>query len=70
MGAIAERSRRQPGKLPGVSISEGNYYSISGQLERPERGYVAKLGFVCSPSVITGDPVASNSAIVSRSAIA
>ena len=29
---------------------------------------MAKLGFVCSPSVITGDPVASNCSIVSRTA--
>src|ERR1700737_4172206 len=29
---------------------------------------VAKLGFVCSPSVMTGDPVASNFSIVSRTA--
>src|ERR1700736_1370487 len=29
---------------------------------------VAKLGLVCSPSVITGDPVASNFSMVSRTA--
>src|SRR5258708_31007045 len=31
-------------------------------------GWVANRGFVCSPSVITGDPVASNFATVSRTA--
>jgi hypothetical protein len=33
-------------------------------------GYVAKLGFRCSPSETTGDPVASKRAIVSRTAVA
>jgi hypothetical protein len=31
-------------------------------------GYVTKLGFVCSPSVIVGEPVSSNLRIVSASA--
>src|ERR1700676_5538786 len=35
---------------------------------RPSMGYVAKLGLPCSPSVITGEPVASNSSMVSRTA--
>ena len=35
---------------------------------RPWIGYVAKLGFRCSPSLITGEPVASSSLIVSRTA--
>ncbi len=34
------------------------------------RGYVAKLGLVCSPSVSTGEPVFSKRSMVSRSAAA
>ena len=34
----------------------------------PWIGYVTKLGLSCSPSVITGEPVASSSPIVSSSA--
>src|SRR5260370_4384114 len=38
------------------------------RLKNPWIGKVEKLGFVCSPSVITGDPVASNFSMVSRTA--
>ena len=37
-------------------------------LSRPATGYVAKLGFRCSPSVTTGEPVSSNRCSVSRTA--
>src|SRR5229473_6594172 len=35
-------------------------------VRKPCIGYVAKLGLPCSPSVITGDPVASKRSMVSR----
>jgi hypothetical protein len=38
------------------------------KLVSPARGYVAKLGLRCSPSVTTGDPSATSRATVSRTA--
>jgi hypothetical protein len=36
MGAVAERTRRKPWKLPTVSISEGNHHSVSQDLQDPQ----------------------------------
>ena len=47
-------------QLAQVSVGKGIVTPSGARLLMPARGYVAKLDFNCSPSVMMGDPVCSN----------
>ena len=64
MRPVAERPGGQDRAAAGCARPRtGSRRRRAPSASRPATGYVAKLGLRCSPSVTTGEPVASNSAI-------
>ena len=57
--AIAEGPCVSIGNCRVCPSAKGIDHSVGCQMASPARGYVAKLGLVCSPSVMTGEPVSS-----------
>ena len=45
MGAVAERARRKPWKLPSVSVGEGNHHSVWRQIWKTCEGICGETGF-------------------------